>query len=159
MAAYSQADKPVLGICLGSQLLARAFGAENHLGTAPEFGWVDVSLTDAGRADPVLGALPPTFPDLPVALRHLHPARGRHPPRPERHRRAPGVPHRPRHLWHPVPFRGQPRRRQDWTRTFPDLTDRMSPGWTTRHPELARTRGQEADAHGLTLARAWVNLI
>ena len=54
MAAYTAADKPVLGICLGSQLLARAFGAENHLGTAPEFGWVDVSLTDTGRADPVL---------------------------------------------------------------------------------------------------------
>ena len=62
MAAYTAADKPVLGICLGSQILARAYGAENHLGTAPEFGWVDVTLTDAGRADPVLGALPTRFP-------------------------------------------------------------------------------------------------
>jgi hypothetical protein len=35
----------------------------------------------------------------------------------------------------------------------------MSPGWSRRHPELAATVGQEADAHGLALARAWVGLI
>lgn len=62
MAEYTAMDRPVLGICLGSQILARAFGAENHLGTAPEFGWVDVALTDAGRADPVLSQVPASFP-------------------------------------------------------------------------------------------------
>ena len=62
MAAYTALDRPVLGICLGSQLLARAYGGDNHLGIAPEFGWVDVSLTEAGRADPVLSQVPPTFP-------------------------------------------------------------------------------------------------
>ena len=39
----------VLGICLGAQLMARGFGARNHIGTAPEFGWVQISATDAGR--------------------------------------------------------------------------------------------------------------
>jgi GMP synthase (glutamine-hydrolysing) len=159
MAAYSQADKPVLGICLGSQLLARAFGAENHLGTAPEFGWVDVSLTDAGRTDPVLGALPPTFPifqwhsdtfTLPEGAIHLA--------------QSPTAAHQAFRIGratYGTQFHFEASRSvvQDWTRTFPDLTDRMSPGWTTRHPELARTRGQEADSHGLTLARAWVSLI
>ena len=62
MAACSAADRPVLGICLGSQLLARAFGAENHLGIAPEFGWTDVTLTEAGRADPLFSGVPDTFP-------------------------------------------------------------------------------------------------
>ncbi|MGB4907302.1 MAG: type 1 glutamine amidotransferase, partial [Tabrizicola sp.] len=62
MAAYTALDRPVLGICLGSQLLARAYGGDNHLGVALEFGWVDVSLTDAGRADPVLSQVPQTFP-------------------------------------------------------------------------------------------------
>lgn len=62
MADYTAMDRPVLGICLGSQLLARAFGGENHLGIAPEFGWVDVALTEAGRADPVLSAVPDRFP-------------------------------------------------------------------------------------------------
>jgi GMP synthase (glutamine-hydrolysing) len=52
---------PVLGVCLGAQLLARAAGA--HVGPAPEpeVGWCGVELTDAGRADPVLSALPERF--------------------------------------------------------------------------------------------------
>lgn len=42
MRRFGDADKSVLGICLGSQLLARAYGAENRIGTAPEFGWCTV---------------------------------------------------------------------------------------------------------------------
>lgn len=61
MAEYTAMDRPVLGICLGGQLSARAFGAENRLGVAPEFGWVEVALTDAGRDDPVLSVLPQQF--------------------------------------------------------------------------------------------------
>lgn len=61
MAEYTAMDRPVLGICLGGQLSAWAFGAENRLGVAPEFGWVDVALTDAGRDDPVLSVLPQPF--------------------------------------------------------------------------------------------------
>lgn len=54
--------RAVLGTCLGSQILARAYGSDNHLGTASEFGWCDVSLSEAGKSDPVLGQLPATFP-------------------------------------------------------------------------------------------------
>ena len=49
---------PVLGVCLGSQLLARAAGAAVGPAPAREIGWLDVELTPAGRADPVLGMLP-----------------------------------------------------------------------------------------------------
>ena len=54
MRAFADADKAVLGICLGSQILARAHGAENLLGRTREFGWHQVELTSEGLSDPVL---------------------------------------------------------------------------------------------------------
>lgn len=52
---YAAAGKPVLGICLGSQLLARAWGAEVRIGAAPEFGVTALSPTIAAADDPLLG--------------------------------------------------------------------------------------------------------
>jgi GMP synthase (glutamine-hydrolysing) len=52
---------PVLGICLGVQLLARAAGSWVGPLPEPEIGWCGVQLTDAGTADPVAGALPRRF--------------------------------------------------------------------------------------------------
>ncbi|HEX3323864.1 MAG TPA: type 1 glutamine amidotransferase [Solirubrobacterales bacterium] len=51
-------EMPVLGICLGAQLLARALGAEVRPGEGPEIGWAPVEILDPG--DPILGALAPT---------------------------------------------------------------------------------------------------
>ena len=53
--------QPLMGVCLGSQLLARSAGA--HVGPAsrPEIGWFDIELTPEGEADPVIGALPGRF--------------------------------------------------------------------------------------------------
>ena len=55
------AGVPLLGVCLGAQLIARA--ARGWVGPAEEseVGWLAVELTDAGRADAVLRALPPRF--------------------------------------------------------------------------------------------------
>jgi GMP synthase (glutamine-hydrolysing) len=55
---------PTLGICLGSQLLARAAGAWVGQLAEPEICWGEVALTDAGVADPVLSALPSRFEGL-----------------------------------------------------------------------------------------------
>ena len=159
MADYTAMDRPVLGICLGSQVLARAYGAANHLGTAPEFGWVDVALTDAGRADPVLSVVPERFPifqwhsdtfSLPDGAVHL-----------ARSAAAAHQAFRIGRATYGTQFHFEASRSvvQDWSETFPEITERMSPGWATRHPTLAATRGAEADAHGLALARAWVGLI
>jgi GMP synthase (glutamine-hydrolysing) len=49
---------PVLGVCLGAQLVARAAGAWVGPAGAAEIGWLEVELTAAGRDDLVLGTLP-----------------------------------------------------------------------------------------------------
>ena len=51
---------PILGVCLGSQLLAVAAGAHPHRMTDPEIGWYDIEITEAGAADPVVGPLAPS---------------------------------------------------------------------------------------------------
>lgn len=48
---------PVLGLCLGAQLLAEATGGEVTHGV-PEIGYPAVRRTSAGADDPLLGALP-----------------------------------------------------------------------------------------------------
>ena len=59
---FESRDRSVLGICLGSQLMARAFGGVNQVGGAREFGWHHVSLTPEAKADKVLAPLPERFP-------------------------------------------------------------------------------------------------
>jgi GMP synthase (glutamine-hydrolysing) len=47
-------DQPVLGICLGVQILARAFGAPVYPAPQREIGFVEVEATPAGRDDLLL---------------------------------------------------------------------------------------------------------
>ena len=51
--------KPVLGVCLGAQLIARAFGAGVYPFGGLEIGYLPVRLTPAGRCDPLLKGLAP----------------------------------------------------------------------------------------------------
>jgi GMP synthase (glutamine-hydrolysing) len=56
IAAAVAAGTPVLGVCLGAQLLAAALGARVYRGERLEIGPGSVTLTAQGRADSVLGA-------------------------------------------------------------------------------------------------------
>lgn len=73
-------DIPVLGICLGAQLIAKTLGAPVYRNPQKEIGWYDVSPTDEAGSDPLLGELQnaekifqwhgETF-DIPRSTRHL----------------------------------------------------------------------------------------
>jgi GMP synthase-like glutamine amidotransferase len=55
------AGKPVIGVCLGSQFMAKALGATVRSGKALEIGMTQVRLTAEAKQDPVFGTLPESF--------------------------------------------------------------------------------------------------
>lgn len=159
MRSYGDMGGPILGICLGSQLLARAHGAANHLGTAREFGWHRVTPTEAGRLDPVLSAPGGDFPifqwhtdtfDLPEGAAHLA-TNGTVLNQAFRIGRAA----------YGTQFHFEASRPvvEAWNRDFPDSVERRHPGWLTEFADIAAANAARADAAGLALARAWAALL
>jgi len=55
------AGKPVIGVCLGSQFMAKALGATVRPGKALEIGMTTVRLTPVAKQDPVFSTLPESF--------------------------------------------------------------------------------------------------
>ena len=50
------AGMPVLGICLGAQMLARVLDARVYRAAVRELGFKPIRITEAGQADPLLGS-------------------------------------------------------------------------------------------------------
>lgn len=55
------ADKQVLGICLGSQLLADALGGTVVQNRCKEIGWFPVRMTSGGMASPLMRGIPEVY--------------------------------------------------------------------------------------------------
>lgn len=159
MRTFEQADKAVLGICLGSQLLARAYGGQNLLQAAREFGWEKVSICPEGRQDPLFAGLGDEFRifewhadtfTLPrdavllatnsvtvnQAFRVGRAAYGMQ--------------------FH---FEANTEVVEGWRTGFQQSIEKMSPGWLDNYVQHVASHGACADAAGLAIARAWVRLI
>jgi GMP synthase (glutamine-hydrolysing) len=62
LAGAVQGGHPVLGVCLGSQLLAAALGGAVGKAPSKEIGWYDVELLSGARDDALFGSAPASFP-------------------------------------------------------------------------------------------------
>lgn len=156
--AALEEGRPILGVCLGSQLLAAALGAEVRPGPSKEIGWYDVTLTEAGRADKLWAGVPATFTalhwhgdvfDLPAGAEWLA-SSARTPHQAFRHgRNAYGL------LFH---LEVTPPLVRDWAATFEEelAREQISPEAVVkdaaRHLPRLRTIGR-------SVFRAWVNLL
>jgi GMP synthase-like glutamine amidotransferase len=57
----ADAGIPVLGHCLGGQLISKALGADVHANPVPEIGWHPVTVIESVGAEPWLRGLPNEF--------------------------------------------------------------------------------------------------
>ena len=157
--SFMAADKAVLGICLGAQLVARAAGATNILGRPVEFGWHEVTATPAGRADPVIAALGDGSPvfhwhldtfTLPPGAEHLATSA-----------RTEFQAFRLKRAVYGLQFHFEADRQlvAEWSDQFAEVIATYAPDWRARLPEEAARHGAKADATGAAIARAWVGLV
>jgi GMP synthase (glutamine-hydrolysing) len=156
---FGDADKAVLGICLGSQLVARAYGAENILDRPQEFGWHTITATAEAAADPVLSSVPHNFPifhwhrdtfSLPEGAVHLASSAITRNQAFRIGRAVYGI------QFH---FEADTTLVEEWRHVFEDEIKRDNPDWLANYPARVAESAVAADAAGLALARAWVALI
>jgi GMP synthase (glutamine-hydrolysing) len=99
-------DMPVLGICLGAQLIAKTLGASVYKNREKEIGWYDVATTPKASGDPLLTHFEAR--EKIFQWRHLRAAARRAPSRVVDNLRATGVSLRREGLRAPVSSGGRP---------------------------------------------------
>jgi GMP synthase-like glutamine amidotransferase len=156
---FDRRDRAMLGICLGSQLMARAFGGVNQIGGASEFGWQTVTLEPAARDDAVLGALPSSFP-----IFQWHDDTFSLPPGSVRLASsavAANQAFRVGRAGYAIQFHFEADRKlvREWNAAFAGFLAENQPGWAGRHAEEEAQKGAAADTAGQAIARAFVATI
>ena len=157
--AFGDKDKAVLGICLGSQLVARAYGAENILDRPMDFGWHEVRLTERGQSDPVLAAAGSVFP-----IFHWHRDTFSLPEGAVHMASSDMTAHQAYRIGRAVygtqfHFEADTALVVDWNETLSDVIAEIDPEWPAEFPAHLRRSGAAADKAGAALARAWTSLI
>ncbi|MEO0978544.1 MAG: type 1 glutamine amidotransferase [Pseudomonadota bacterium] len=156
---FHEAERPVLGICLGCQLIARAFGGDNILARPIEFGWHQVTPTAAGRNDPVLKMLGEGAPlfhwhtdtvSLPEGAVHLAQS-GMTPV--QAFRMGWGT--------YAIQFHFEAALEDvtGWSHHLADEILPHTPDWPERMEHEASLNAAEADRIGAALAEAWLDLL
>lgn len=159
MRQFGDAEKAVLGICLGAQLLARGYGGDNLLGGASEFAWTTLDVTAEGSTDPLFADVGARFDSfhwhvdtfsLPDDAVHL--VSGTVVPNQcfRIGRAAYGV------QFH---FEASAEVVDAWLVAYREVAERVAPGWLDRYPEHAARHAAQADRAGDAIARAFVQLI
>jgi GMP synthase (glutamine-hydrolysing) len=157
--AFGEADKAVLGICLGAQLVARGHGARNILGRPVEFGWHPVRPTAEGRDDPVVAVLGEGSPvfhwhtdtfTLPPGAVHLAESDMTEVQAFRIGRAVYGI------QFHLEADSGVVER---WSGQFAEMIAKFAPDWPARRPVETARHSAMADAAGAAIARTWVGLL
>ncbi|QPC86825.1 GMP synthase [Mesorhizobium sp. NBSH29] len=159
MRDFIAADKSVLGICLGAQLLARAAGGTNQIGGATEFGWHRMALTPDATQDPVFARLDHAFPifewhddtfTLPPGATHLATSSCAANQAFRLGRAAYGI------QFH---FEADTVLVREWSECFAEVIADRNPHWPMILETEIAVHGEAADAAGLALARGWVSTV
>ncbi len=156
---FHDRDKPVLGICLGSQLIARAFGAENILDRPIEFGWHEVRAVEKAGDDPIgriLAGGSPIFHwhtdtfSLPEGAVHLA--------------SSDATPHQAFRLGRATyatqfHFEVALPEAEQWSALFSERIREHTPDWPERFTHEANRHAAASDRTGQAIAEAWVALL
>ncbi len=156
---FHQEDKPVLGICLGAQLIARAFGAKNILGRPIEFGWHQVRSVDAENEDPIARILAGGVPVF-----HWHTDTFTLPEDAVYLAASDATPHQCFRLGRATyasqfHFEVALEEVKRWSELFAERIGEHAPDWPVRLPQEAGRHAYAADRAGQAIAEAWVALI